>query len=113
MVTDIHGCLGTDTISVHAVNCDGIEELNSNIDILISPNPFSDQTLLQFDLQNPSDVELIIYNLLGEKVFEIPVQKMNTGKQQMKIYLPDQASGVLMYELRVNGNAVRGKMIKE
>ncbi len=110
-IADSNGCSAfSDTITIGVLS---IDDIGNEILLKISPNPFHSETLLQFDLQNPSDVELIIYNLLGEKIFVIPTQPMSAGSQKLKIELPDAASGVLMYELRVHGTAVRGKMVKE
>ncbi len=92
---------------------EGIAEIESINKIRIIPNPFHNETILQFDLENDSRVELIIYNVLGEIVFEIPSQQMNGGTHQLKISLPDFVNGVLMFELRVNGKVEMGKMVKE
>ncbi len=84
-----------------------------DLEIVNYPNPFYSTTLLQFNLEETSDLGLIIYNMVGEKVLEVPSQKMNAGKQQLEISLPQSVSGMLVYELNVNGGVAIGKMVKE
>ncbi len=64
------------------------------------PNPFNPVTMIQFDLPEPSDVTLKIFNVLGQevgKVFDhIPFDQ---GHQQMPFNGSGLASGVYFYRL--------------
>lgn len=46
------------------------------------PNPFNPQTTIQFQLDEPGDVHLIIYNLNGQEVITLTNDKLNSGTYQ-------------------------------
>ena len=80
---------------------------------IVSPNPFSTETSIKFKLKKESLVKLTIYNLLGEIVYQIPAQEMNTGEQELKVQLPQEVKGVLIFELKTDDNFIRGRLLNE
>ena len=67
------------------------------------PNPFNPSTSIAFELARPGEVELRIYNVLGQRVMTSALGGMTPGPQQYELRLPGAASGVYLYELRVTG----------
>jgi len=57
-----------------------VEETNNDISMLISPNPFSISTTIDFELTQAGMVELKIYNQLGELI-EVIQKTAQSGKQ--------------------------------
>jgi hypothetical protein len=57
---------------VSVVDCSsvGINEINSNINVQISPNPFSSETIIQTN-RNLKNANLIVYNSIGQIVKQI------------------------------------------
>ncbi len=63
------------------------------------PNPFNPSTTIEFSLPKSEFVELIIYNILGEKI-SIPIsEKLNPGKHTYTFHGKNLASGIYYYQL--------------
>jgi hypothetical protein len=75
------------------------------------PNPFNPVTNIEFDLPKNSNVELKIYNILGEEIITLISKSMNAGKHKYTWNANRLASGVYLYRIKAGGfNKVR-KMI--
>ncbi len=81
------------------------------------PNPFNSNTMIQFQIAEPSDIRLRIYNLMGNEVRTIVNERNKSvgsyqvswnGKDNHGIEMP---SGIYMYELRAEGFVKRKKMV--
>jgi hypothetical protein len=66
------------------------------------PNPFNPRTMITYQLSMTSDVELSIYNLLGQKVVELVSKKQSTGNYQIEWDASGYAGGVYYYRLSTN-----------
>jgi hypothetical protein len=56
--------------------------------ITINPNPFDDDLLIYFDLPSPQVFSLIIYDILGKKIFEQNLSQMPQGTSYKHLHLP-------------------------
>jgi len=70
------------------------------------PNPFNPTTIISFSLPKRSDVELTIYNMLGQTIRTLLSQSMPAGEYSVTWDGKDKsgssvASGVYLYRLRV------------
>ena len=70
-----------------------------------APNPFNSETVIRFALPQPSQVELTIYNLLGQPVAVLVQEPSAAGTFSVRWDGRDQAgravtSGVYLYQLR-------------
>ena len=70
-----------------------------------APNPFNGETLIRFALPQPSQVELTIYNLLGQRVATLAQGPSAAGTFSVRWDGRDQTgravtSGVYLYQLR-------------
>jgi hypothetical protein len=63
------------------------------------PNPFNPTTAIGYRLSAVSDVELSIYNLLGEKVVTLVSERQQVGKHQVEWNASGYASGVYYYRI--------------
>ena len=78
-----------------------------------APNPFNSGTLIRFELPQPSQVELGIFNLLGQPVALLVKGPSEAGRFEARWDGRDQegrpaTSGVYLYRLRVDqGTEVR------
>lgn len=75
------------------------------------PNPFNPTTTIQFNLTNAGFATLSIFNLLGSKIETIFAGNKNSGSHSITYTNKSLASGTYIYELKVNGYALRKKMI--
>lgn len=72
------------------------------------PNPFNASTNIEFVLERNADVELSIYNVLGEKMGDLVKERLSIGEHTFKWNGEQYASGIYFYKLSVDGkNAVR------
>jgi hypothetical protein len=74
------------------------------------PNPFNPGTVIEFDLPTRVEVQLTVYNLLGQEITRL-VQSRSAGHHTIELNMKDQASGVYFYELRAGDYSGTGKML--
>jgi len=80
------------------------------------PNPFNPTTTLRFDLPEVSDITLIIYNMLGQRVRTFNMNDTPAGFHSIKWnatndYGEQVGAGVYLYQLRANHYLETRKMV--
>ncbi len=65
------------------------------------PNPFNPSTVISWQLAFSSNVELIVYNLLGQKVATLVSERQAAGLYQVEWYAREFASGIYYYRIQV------------
>lgn len=79
------------------------------------PNPFNSKTTIWYriraDYDLPVDVELSIYNLLGQKTATLLEEKQKKGTYTVQWDAGQTASGIYVYHLRVNELKICRKMV--
>ncbi len=65
------------------------------------PNPFNNSTMINYQLPMSSEVELSIYNTLGQKVATLISEKQQAGSYRVEWDASKAASGVYLYRLSV------------
>ena len=75
------------------------------------PNPFNARTVINFGLPEPSEVELAVYNILGQKVITLVSGKMEAGYHQVNWNAGDQASGMYFYRINAGDYTEKKKMM--
>jgi len=74
------------------------------------PNPFNPETTIEFTLQQNAQVVLSIYNVLGQKLFEVLNGPKAAGVHQVNIDGRSLTSGIYFYELKVGQQSQVKKM---
>lgn len=64
------------------------------------PNPFNPTTNINFDLPKTSDVQLTVYNMLGQKVMTLVNEKMQAGTHNVTFDATNLASGMYVYRIQ-------------
>jgi hypothetical protein len=64
------------------------------------PNPFNPSTTVLFDLPQSADVDLLVYNTLGQRVMLVRKGELAPGRYHEVINFNRFASGVYFYEIR-------------
>ncbi|MBK6329163.1 MAG: T9SS type A sorting domain-containing protein [Bacteroidetes bacterium] len=83
-VVDSNGCAGADSISM--LNMSYQTTIKSEL-IQVYPNPTQGALNIAFDMKQPGDVELMISDLLGKKVYSSKNTIRASGNQQLQIDL--------------------------
>ena len=89
------------------------EHENSPHEIIIGPNPASDQVFVKFKLQEPGTTTINILDLKGKQVYTLFEGKLEAGKQSM-VFEPDQTvikAGVYFIAINHNGKIATRKLI--
>ncbi len=63
------------------------------------PNPFNPQTTIRLDITEASEVNLLLYNSLGELVKDLYGGKLEAGTFEYKVNAEDLSSGIYFYRL--------------
>lgn len=94
--------------NVHDVTEDNLQQtfiLTQNY-----PNPFNGQTTIQFVINKPNDISLILYDLLGREIKILKQGWYSPGEYSATIDSEDLSSGVYFYSLRAGNNIQTRKM---
>ncbi|NND70203.1 MAG: T9SS type A sorting domain-containing protein [Rhodothermales bacterium] len=76
------------------------------------PNPFTSRTSIEYSVRRAGNVELKVYDLLGNEVMELVNKEQPVGTYTVEIDTGHLSSGVYLYELRTSGFGESKKMIK-
>lgn len=75
------------------------------------PNPFNPTTSVSFRLPNPSNVELIVYNVAGQRVKVLADGLFNAGTHVIEWDAANVASGIYFYRINAGEFTESKKMI--
>ncbi len=75
------------------------------------PNPFNNQTTIEFYLQQPGDVNLSIFNSIGQKVETVVQNYTGSGFYKINWQPKNLASGIYLYRLQTPKFTETKKMI--
>ncbi len=88
----------------------GQEEILEQISV--SPNPSVSGFNFAYFLKNPQTINLLIFNELGQIVFQ-KTEQQSTGNQQMNWFDPHVMRGLYFYEIKLDGKkSAVGKIVK-
>ncbi len=75
------------------------------------PNPFNPVTTIKFGLPEDTHVELIVYNILGQKVVTLVDEFKRAGHYVVQFDGSNYASGTYFYVLRADNRILKNKML--
>jgi choice-of-anchor B domain-containing protein len=75
------------------------------------PNPFNPTTTIGYQLPQRSDVDLSVYNLLGQKVVTLVSTNQQAGSYKVNWDASGQASGIYYYILRTKNGFLESKKL--
>jgi Secretion system C-terminal sorting domain/FG-GAP-like repeat len=85
------------TLADKSPNAEISFKLDSNF-----PNPFNNSTMISYQLSKKADVELSIYNLLGQKVATLVDKNQLAGNYHVQWDATGFASGIYFYTIQTN-----------
>jgi type IX secretion system substrate protein len=75
------------------------------------PNPFNPITTIEFELDDPSQVNITIYNIRGQKIQTLTNDFFTSGKHQLTWNAENTPSGLYFYKITTKLNTITQKMI--
>ncbi len=75
------------------------------------PNPFNPQTTINYSLNTAGMVELSVFDMLGRKIKSLVNQRQSPGQHIVIFDATGLASGVYIYQLKVNATSISRKLI--
>ncbi len=101
--------------TIEIVNDWGGEGISSSkFNLTNSPNPFNPSTSISFELPQAADVNLTIYNILGQEVSTLVSERLSAGAHtfdwRQGLDRNPVSSGIYLYRLRVNDEVISRKM---
>lgn len=74
------------------------------------PNPFNPATTIEFYLQKPSQVKVVLYDALGKEIKTLIAGFKTSGKHQLTFNAEGLSSGIYYYKI-INGNRSETKKL--
>ena len=75
------------------------------------PNPFNPTTIISFDMKKAGEVNLAVYNVLGQKVKTLVDGKREAGSYEVECDMNAHSSGVYFYRLETQEFSKTSKMM--
>lgn len=112
-LNDYAGVLGDRPISLGTIivdNSSSINELSNISQLVIAPNPTSERINIQTQLQQSSEVTILVYNLTGQVLYT-QTTLANQGVYSKTIYASNFSAGVYFCEIKSGNSSVIEKVI--
>ncbi|MCU0342814.1 MAG: T9SS type A sorting domain-containing protein [Ignavibacterium sp.] len=77
------------------------------------PNPFNPSTRINFGLKNAGNVEITVYNILGNKITTLVNEFKSAGNHSVSFNASNLSSGIYFYKIITNEFVQTKKMILE
>ena len=75
------------------------------------PNPFNPNTAIKFSIPKEVQVNLTVFNILGEKVKDLKNEKMKSGYYEVEFDATSLASGIYLYRIKAGDFVETKKMV--
>ena len=75
------------------------------------PNPFNPSTVIGYQISTNSDIEITIFNMLGEKVFTLITGNQSAGYHTIEWDATNYPSGVYYYQIKAGEFQAVKKMV--
>ncbi len=120
--TDANVAAGTYTYRLKQVDFDGSVEYSAEIEVTVGtpvafelaqnfPNPFNPSTNIQFSIPEASQVNLTVYNLLGEEVASLVSGIVSAGVHNISFDASNLNSGMYIYKIEAGSFVATRKMM--
>jgi uncharacterized repeat protein (TIGR01451 family) len=91
----------------------GVQNLGSDLNISIYPNPTSDKAKLRIKLDKASNMGYSVYTIQGKNVLQCNNQLYHTGDIEENIDFSNLSSGIYILNITLNGQSTSLKIVKE
>jgi len=97
--------------SVNIISDDNSNMLNKMALFQNYPNPFNPDTQISFYLPKKGDVQITIYNMLGQEIYTITKNGFNSGLNSITFNGSNFSSGAYFYQIKAGGNIQMKRML--
>ena len=87
-----------------------VDEMLSAEDISIRPNPVTNNANIEFSLNNSTNVNIAVFDILGKKVKDIYAGEMS-GSQNIQMNASELNKGIYFVKLQMNNDVVIKKIV--
>ncbi|NJL73968.1 MAG: T9SS type A sorting domain-containing protein [Saprospiraceae bacterium] len=98
-VSDAIGC--SETIEIQVGRTVAVQDIDALVAINLAPNPSSGQATLFLTFQQTQEVEVLIFNTIGQLIQSFPKQPMKEG--QYELQLNGSPEGLYFVQVAANG----------
>jgi predicted aspartyl protease len=85
----------------------------NTFNLSLFPNPAQQQVMLEYQLNEKSQVQITVFDTLGKVVLQTNKEQQLAGKQQVKLNISGLGTGVYYVEMKVNDGVVVEKLVVE
>ncbi|MDP4267549.1 MAG: LamG-like jellyroll fold domain-containing protein, partial [Bacteroidota bacterium] len=117
-ISNALGCTASDAILVSIIKCKNIDNIPENFanvsyeDIFnVYPNPFNQSTTLTYSLNKPSNIEINLFDILGNKVETITNERKSEGSYVKNIDREKLVSGIYFVEFKTEDLRILKKIV--
>ena len=98
---------------IHRQTVDVEDNIVKSNSVSISPNPFSESTSINYELQTPGRVKIDIFNSLGEKITTLVDEWQEAGKYnyELRIKNYELSAGMYYYRMQIGNRFESGKLL--
>ncbi|MDD1709271.1 MAG: T9SS type A sorting domain-containing protein, partial [Methanoregulaceae archaeon] len=94
----------------------GVKDGNSSVPLAFQlsqnyPNPFNPTTVIRYQVPTISDVNLVVYDILGRVVSVLVNEKQSPGTYDVSFNATGLSSGVYLYRLTAGSMVVTKRMV--
>ena len=106
-----HSVLGVYSFSPAGVTSAMEVAESRSAELSIYPNPASDHTTVAFSLEAAAEVELSVFNKLGQQVNQLALGYLNEGVYKRDLSLSNYPAGIYLVQLRLGAKTANTKLI--
>jgi hypothetical protein len=99
-----------DSVAALEPSAVGTNDMDNGVNLINYPNPFNGLTTISYNVKETSDINLSVYNVLGEEVACLYNGKKEQGKHTASFDATNAGSSLLFCKLQINDRVIIRKM---
>jgi len=107
---DANGCENYAEQTVYVDECVGINDPAQSLGFQVYPNPMTNSSTLNFNLETGSDIKISLFNNLGMEVLKVTDSYMNAGNHKLNLNLSDFENGIYFIRIQAGEKIVTEKV---
>ena len=100
-------------IATQLAQATGVKAQSTLVQAINYPNPFSDKTIIQYQLNKTQHIDIIVLNLLGQELATLITETQSAGIQKVEFNAGSLPAGAYFYEIRLEEGKITKMMLLE